>query len=382
MNVSDLEGSDNDHEIKVNETEVLGNSNSGCEMIPDNDIQLRDNDSSSKSAEVSEKDVDTCILDSNDEEYLAENTVDCADSEQVEGVKDSEEQRAMQTEQSTEHLNGGTSGNGSTNDNEENKSSSMEILNCNQVTASKQPSCDSLRCSQEKGTEKVDHYQQGYEEIPSSIKEFLKEIINLAVNLNIGKPSELQDDIVNSSPSGSFSPSCVSSGEKQGKETAHDLQEKLDGDEVDRKSTKIVLSLGVEHDCAQTEQETNITENQRLCSNSGKGDENEGATEISAKSEEESETESEEEFENDNGIDRILTVQPAYRPSPGECSVLSCLSQFCVSELLDGNNKFACEVCTKRAQRNNKEEGSRKTKDNDKDDVSGDSSSEGKLTFF
>ena len=202
------------------------------------------------------------------------------------------------------------------------------------------------------------------------------------MNLNIGKPSELQDDIVNSSPSGSFSPSCVSSGEKQGKETAHDLQEKLDGDEVDRKSTKIVLSLGVEHDCAQTEQETNITENQRLCSNSGKGDENEGATEISAKSEEESETESEEEFENDNGIDRILTVQPAYRPSPGECSVLSCLSQFCVSELLDGNNKFACEVCTKRAQRNNKEEGSRKTKDNDKDDVSGDSSSEGKLTFF
>lgn len=31
----------------------------------------------------------------------------------------------------------------------------------------------------------------------------------------------------------------------------------------------------------------------------------------------------------------------------GECFVMFCLSQFCVFEMLDGNNKFVCEECSK-----------------------------------
>lgn len=388
MNVSDLEGSDSDQENKVNETAVPGNYSQGFEVIPNNDIQLRDVSSRSKSSEVNEKDVDTCILDVNNGEYLAENTVARAGTEQTEGVKDIEEQRAMQTEQSTEQfrakeresLNSRTNGNGFSNGNEENKRSPMEILNSNQVTASKHLSCDSSRCSQEKGTEKDEHYQQRCEEIPSSIKEFVEEIINMAVQyLSLDKPNELQDKLVTSRSSQSSSPTCVSRSEKQAKETRNDFQEKTEEDEVDRKSTKAVPSLDGELDCASTEKRTNNKENERFCSDSGKSDENEGTTEVSVKSEEESETESEEEFENNQRLDRILTVQPAYQPSPGECSVLSCLSQFCVSELLDGNNKFACEECTKRAQRTKKKKGGRTTKDSDKDEVSADCSSEDEL---
>ena len=63
-----------------------------------------------------------------------------------------------------------------------------------------------------------------------------------------------------------------------------------------------------------------------------------------------SETGSDEEYESQPRDDRMLTRQPTYHPSPGECSVMSCLSYFCASELLDGSNKFACEECSKRAQ--------------------------------
>lgn len=42
---------------------------------------MRDNDSNLKFVEVSEKDVDICILDFNDDEYLVENIVDCVDLE-------------------------------------------------------------------------------------------------------------------------------------------------------------------------------------------------------------------------------------------------------------------------------------------------------------
>ncbi|XP_032229396.2 uncharacterized protein LOC5505120 isoform X2 [Nematostella vectensis] len=44
---------------------------------------------------------------------------------------------------------------------------------------------------------------------------------------------------------------------------------------------------------------------------------------------------------------RELTLGSPYLPSPGECSVMSCLSVFCAKETLTGKNKFACEECTK-----------------------------------
>ena len=93
----------------------------------------------------------------------------------------------------------------------------------------------------------------------------------------------------------------------------------------------------------------------------------------------ECESDSGEENEPDYRSRKSLTLQPAYHLSPGECSVMSCLSQFCASELLDGNNKFACEECSKRAQRGNEGKGSSAAKRDNRDDDSEDSSSEGQL---
>ncbi|XP_013383302.1 ubiquitin carboxyl-terminal hydrolase 16-like isoform X2 [Lingula anatina] len=42
------------------------------------------------------------------------------------------------------------------------------------------------------------------------------------------------------------------------------------------------------------------------------------------------------------------SLSPRYKPTPYECSVLSCLNQFTTMELLTGNNKFGCEFCSKR----------------------------------
>ena len=93
----------------------------------------------------------------------------------------------------------------------------------------------------------------------------------------------------------------------------------------------------------------------------------------------ECESDSGEENETDCRSRKSLTLQPAYHPSPGECSVMSCLSQFCASEMLDGNNKFACEECSKRAQRVNEGKGSSAAKGDNRDDDCEDSSSDGQL---
>ena len=112
-------------------------------------------------------------------------------------------------------------------------------------------------------------------------------------------------------------------------------------------------------------------------------------TEINEQISNEPETDSEEEHEYDSEADSTLTLQPSYHPSQGECSVMSCLSQFCAPELLDGNNKFACEECSKRAQKskNNKganvngNEGSADDKDSDSDDGKYKSCLQGHLTW-
>ena len=112
-------------------------------------------------------------------------------------------------------------------------------------------------------------------------------------------------------------------------------------------------------------------------------------TELNEHISNEPETDSEEEHEYDSEANTTLTLQPSYHPSPGECSVMSCLSQFCAPELLDGNNKFACEECSKRAQKskNNKganvngNEGSADDKDSDSDDGKYKSCLQGHLTW-
>lgn len=42
------------------------------------------------------------------------------------------------------------------------------------------------------------------------------------------------------------------------------------------------------------------------------------------------------------------TIAPRYQCEEGECSIQSCLNQFTECELMAGNNKVACELCTKR----------------------------------
>ena len=47
--------------------------------------------------------------------------------------------------------------------------------------------------------------------------------------------------------------------------------------------------------------------------------------------------------------DLIWISHPRYKSRACECSVYSCLTQFTAPELLTGNNKWACERCTKMA---------------------------------
>ena len=44
----------------------------------------------------------------------------------------------------------------------------------------------------------------------------------------------------------------------------------------------------------------------------------------------------------------MATLAPRFHPVSHECSVMSCLNQFTAAELLTGNNKFRCSVCTKK----------------------------------
>ena len=40
-------------------------------------------------------------------------------------------------------------------------------------------------------------------------------------------------------------------------------------------------------------------------------------------------------------------IAPRYHAKTGECSIYSCLAQFTAPELLTGQNKWACEKCTR-----------------------------------
>jgi len=48
----------------------------------------------------------------------------------------------------------------------------------------------------------------------------------------------------------------------------------------------------------------------------------------------------------------LTSLAPRYLPSPGECSLYSCLNNFTQSELLTGPNKWACDSCTEHKKLN------------------------------
>ncbi|KAJ8916835.1 hypothetical protein NQ315_005842 [Exocentrus adspersus] len=55
----------------------------------------------------------------------------------------------------------------------------------------------------------------------------------------------------------------------------------------------------------------------------------------------------EDDFEEDANL-WSATISARYQCEEGECSVQSCLNQFTECELMAGNNKVSCEMCTKR----------------------------------
>lgn len=55
----------------------------------------------------------------------------------------------------------------------------------------------------------------------------------------------------------------------------------------------------------------------------------------------------EDDYEDDASL-WSGTISARYQCEEGECSVQSCLNQFTECELMAGNNKVSCELCTKR----------------------------------
>merc|ERR1712218_378799 len=55
-------------------------------------------------------------------------------------------------------------------------------------------------------------------------------------------------------------------------------------------------------------------------------------------------------LQNDWIARSLTSIAPRYYAKTGECSVYSCLAQFTAPELLTGQNKWACDKCTRRHQ--------------------------------
>lgn len=237
----------------------------------------------------------------------------------------------------------------------------------------------------------IDGTQEG---VWSNIRAILEEIVSLALTSNLDKASTstcvenpLEDHAVQDEEKGILK-NCSETF------TATEGLPQLDEHPVTGIETeglppgefKTVSVDNSEQHCINnnvgTRREENEQEYQGCCSDSTEENGTKEAMELAVTNREncdECETDSGEESETGYRSRKSLTLQPAYHSSPGECSVMSCLSQFCASEMLDGNNKFACEECSKRAQRVNEGKGTSAAKDDNRDDDSGDSSSEGQL---
>ena len=233
----------------------------------------------------------------------------------------------------------------------------------------------------------------GTQSVWSSIKAIVEEIVNLALNTSLDEAfsstcvenrledqgvQEEKDSLANCSETSTATEGLSQLDEHlvTGTETYPETEHLPPGEfktvSVD-KSEQHCSNNGVD-----TRREENDQEYGGCCSNSTEENETKEDMELDATNGEifdECEADPEEENETDYRSRKPLTLQPDYHPSPGECSVMSCLSQFCASEMLDGNNKFACEECSKRV---NEGKGASAAKGDKKDtDDSGDSSSEG-----
>lgn len=454
MNVSDLDGSDNEQEHKRNESVgPLDNNNEagatvsscgGLEVIPNNDVQLEGVGSNSQhSAQSSEKDCDTSVLDSNKVDYEEDETVnrDCTDRTGTveDSLKGTGENQAMVSEDAAKNLqterndcrqkvtNEGDCVTSEGDDqqyqqkllNDDKEMSSMDFLNCDKKNhADEMAERDSrnLQCvdggNQFIPTESSDcklenevQYSQneaevklandGTQSVLSSINEIVEEIVNLALNTSLDKaftstcvenPLDYnaveEEGKVLKNASETF---AATEGLPQNEEnlvTSHEIETFAETEGLPSGDFKTVTVDSSEQHSFLNSVGTRREENDQGCFDSTKDNETKEAMELAIRNGEnvdECEADSGEENETDCRSRKPLTLQPAYHPSPGECSVMSCLSQFCASEMLEGNNKFACEECSKRAQPVKEGKGSTAAKDDNKDDDSGDSSSEGQL---
>lgn len=422
-----------------NAAETPVNPSGGLEVIPNNDIQLEGVGSNLQhSTQSSEKDCDTSIFDSNKVDYEGDETVKRNGTERTGAAKDSlknpGESQVILNEDAVKNLQSERNGyqqetcvscEGDDQQRQPNllsadqEMSSTDCSNCDKkINGDEMAELNSrnLQCvdggHQSLPTESSDcklkielQVSQNEPEVKlasdvtqsvlSSINEIVDEIVNLALNTSLKKAftsnceeNPLGDNTVREEGKGTLQ-NCsetftATEGLPQrdenfvaGSETFAETEGLPPGDlktvTVDSPEHCLNNSLGTRH-------QENDQGNQECCSDSTKENGAEEAMDFAVTNGEncnESEADCEEEDETDCRSRKRLTLQPAYHPSPGECSVMSCLSQFCASEMLDGNNKFACEECSKRAQRVNEAKGARAAKDKNKNNDSGDSSSEG-----
>lgn len=424
-----------------NAAETPVDSSGGVEVLPNNDIQLEGVGSNLEhSTQSSEKDCDTSIFDSNIVGYEEDETVKRKCTERTGAAEDSlkilGENQVILNEDAVKNLQSERNGyqpetcvscEGDDQQHEPNllsadkEISSTDCSNCDKkINGDEMAKLNSrnLQCvdggHQSLPTEssdcKLKNELQVSQNVPEvkltndvtqsvllSVNEIVDEIVNLALNTSLEKAftstceeNPLGDNAVHEEGNGTLQncsetfaateglPQCDANF-VAGSETFAETEGLPPGD------LKTVTVDSREHcfnNIVGIRREENDQDNQGCCSDSTKENGAEEAMDLAVTNGEncnESEADSEEENDTDCRSRKPLTLQPSYHLSPGECSVMSCLSQFCASEMLDGNNKFACEECSKRAQRVNEAKGARAAKDKNKNDDSGDSSSEGEL---
>ena len=423
-----------------NTTEESVNSRSGPEVIPNNDVQLEGVGSNLQHCRVqsSEKDFDTSTLDSNRVDYeeddtdkrdgkdrsgVLEDSLKCSGENQVilneDVAKDLKTERKDCQQKVTKERDcvtceGDDKQYQSKLLSDDKEMSSMDFSNCNEtIHADEMAELNSrnLRCVDggntflptESGDCKLENELQvshnepevklandgTQESVLSSINAIVEEIVSLALNTTCVENS-LEDHAVQDEGIGTLK-NCSETF------TATEGLPQLDARLVTGIETfgetglppgefNTVSVDNSEQHCFSNNVHTRREENEQECEGCCSDSTDEKGTKDSMELAvtnggncDDCETDSEHENEAGCRSRKSLTIQPAYHPSPGECSVMSCLSQFCASELLDGNNKFACEECSKRAQRVKEGKGSSAGNDDNRDDDSGDSSSDGQL---
>ena len=404
MNVSDLDGSDNEQKRELNEgvgidknsaTELpIDASDKGSEERPDNDACVEDEKRSLQQPREMEEDCNSSNLEINNQECEGE-SLDAGENEVS----------------SMDISNSGSNEIISSKCNSDNFQRNKEDLAKNEPSSSHCVNQLSSTVASDSETEKEDQHSHDEQDVQqasvsdasvlSNVNEIVKGIENLALNAGLEKEdNDFRRESVSKNSSADCtldtrgddlsSLNCAENSLKDGTVMYEGREDEtlvpteslpggnsetasVNGKDSSTSITTTDGSLnGVEGDAIESqmnerdaelvkngedlEQGIGITENQEPCSDSSSGNEIQETGNATIKSEEipevsEIDSEDEHEHEHDSRANKTLTLQPAYHPSPGECSVMSCLSQFCASELLDGSNKFACEECSRRARR-------------------------------